>query len=83
MKLKMVANGSQKPEENVQLDAAKSKESTLLTEEKLYSSDIFRMFCYKVRVLSSVSSRLLDTPPCLDGSASRASRGRGCLLGSP
>lgn len=61
MKLTMVANGSQKTEEKVQLDTAKSKESTLLTEEKLYSSDIFRMFCYKVRVSGSVSSRLLNT----------------------
>eukprot|EP00210_Caulerpa_lentillifera_P006120 g5847.t1 len=47
----MVAKGSMKTEENVQLDAAKSKESTPLTEEKLYASDIFRMFCYKVRFL--------------------------------
>eukprot|EP00210_Caulerpa_lentillifera_P007183 g6873.t1 len=62
----MVAKGgSQNIAENIQLEEVKSKESMLLTEEKLYASDIFRMFCYKVLPCTKVYNHNWKTCPFL------------------
>lgn len=43
-----MVDASHKEYEDVVVDAKPTKESTVLTEEKLYASDVFRMHCFKV-----------------------------------
>ena len=41
--------------EDVAIDGKKNKEPCILTEDKLYATDIFRMYCFKVRARSRLS----------------------------
>lgn len=43
--------------EDVPVDAKPTQEAAVFSEEKLYASDIFRMFCFKVSTRSRCRTR--------------------------